>query len=122
MAVATDEIPRPARRSYFEALMDGLDTVEATVAVVGRDVGAQVADERQILTDIGDDARDDTIVVALDLAGSTAGRTEHLIERPRQVVVASGEPAPLEVTLDIKDGEHHQWLIRLEWPPALPGE
>ena len=29
---------------------------------------------------------------------------------------------PLEVTYDIEDGEGHQWLIRLERPPALPGE
>jgi Family of unknown function (DUF5335) len=66
MAVATYEIPRQAWRSYFEELTDGLGTVEATVEVVGRDAGAQVADERQILTDITYDDRDDTIVVGLD--------------------------------------------------------
>ena len=122
MAVSTYEIPREAWRSYFEALTDVLGAVEATVEVVGRDVGAQVADERQILTDMTYDDRDDVIVVGLDAPGSTAERVEHLIEHPQQILVATGEPPPLEVTYDIEDGEHHQWLIRLERPPALPGE
>ncbi len=121
MAVATYEVPRQAWRSYFEELTDGLGTVEATVELVGHDVGAQVADERQILTDITYDDQDAVIVVGLEAPGSTAGRIEHLIEHPQQVLVATGEPAPLEVTFDIED-EHHQWLIRLERPPALPGE
>jgi hypothetical protein len=49
-------------------------------------------------------------------------RTEHRIEQPQRVLLATGEPPPLEVTYDIVDGEEHQWLIRLERPPALPGE
>ena len=122
MAVATQKISRETWRLYFEKLTDVLGTVEATVEVVGQDVGAQVADERQILTDITYDDRDDVIIVGVEARGSTVNRVEHLIERPQQVHVATGEPAPLEVTLDIEDGERHQWLIRLERPPALPRE
>jgi hypothetical protein len=38
------------------------------------------------------------------------------------VFVATDQPPPLEVVYDVEDGEQHQWLIRLERPPALPGE
>jgi hypothetical protein len=37
----TLQIPREAWRSYFDELTDVLGTVEATVEVVGRDVGAR---------------------------------------------------------------------------------
>ena len=43
-----------------------------------------------------------------------------LIEHPQRVLVATGQPPPLEVTFDIEDGEQDQWLIHLERPPALP--
>jgi hypothetical protein len=122
MAVVTQEISREVWRLYFDKLTHVLATVEAKVEVVGRDIGAQVADERQILMDITYDDRDDVIVVGLAAPGSTTERVEHLIEHPQQVLVATGEPPPLEVTLDIEDGEHHQWLIRLERLPPLPAE
>jgi hypothetical protein len=47
MAVAIYEIAPQAWRPYFEERTDALGTVEATIEVVGHDVGAQVADERQ---------------------------------------------------------------------------
>lgn len=120
MTITTQEIPRQAWRSYFEELTDVLGTVEATVEVVGRDLGDQFADERQILTDITYDDRDDAIIVGLEAPDSEVERIEHLIEQPQRVLVATGEPPPLEVTFDIEDGEQHQWLIHLERPPALP--
>jgi hypothetical protein len=43
-----------------------------------------------------------------------------VIAHPQRVLVATGEPPPLEVTFE--DDEQHQWLIHLERPPALPGE
>ena len=57
----TLQIPREAWRSYFAELTDVLGTVEATVEVVGRDVGDQVEDERLILTDMNYDDESDTI-------------------------------------------------------------
>jgi hypothetical protein len=68
-----------------------------------------------------DDAAD-AIVVGLDAPGPPPERRELRIEEPQRVLVATGEAPPLEVTYDIEDGEGHQWLIRLERPPALPGE
>jgi hypothetical protein len=122
MTTATQEIPRNAWREYFEELTDVLGSVEATVEITGRDLGDQIADERQILTDITYDDRDDAIIVGLEAPGSTEDRIEHVIEKPQHVLVATGEPPPLEMTFDIEDGEQHQWLIHLERPPALPGE
>jgi Family of unknown function (DUF5335) len=100
MAIATQEIPRDAWRWYFEELTDVLGTVEATVEVVGGDLGDQIADERQILTDITYDHRNDAIIVGLEAPDSTAERTEHVIEQPQQFLVATGEPPPLEMTFD----------------------
>jgi hypothetical protein len=122
MAITTHEIPRNAWRSYFDELTGVLGTVEATVEVVGRDVGAQVEAERHVLTDIAYDEADDVLVVGLDAPGPPVERVEHRIERPQRILVATGEPPPLEATYDVVDGEQHQWLIRLERPPALPGD
>ena len=47
-------------------------------------------------------------------------RIEYVIEEPQRVLVATGEPPPLEVTFDIEDGEQRPWLIHLERPAALP--
>jgi hypothetical protein len=118
----TLQIPPEAWASYFAELTEVLGTVEATVEVVGRDVGDQVEAERLILTDMNYDAEGDTIIVGLEPAGSSGERIEHRIEQPQQVLLATGEPPPLEVVYDIEDGEQHQWLIRLERPPALPAD
>jgi hypothetical protein len=122
MAITTQEIPRSAWRSYFEQLTSALGTVEATVEVVGRDIGDQFEAERQVLTDITYDEQNDAFVIGLDAPGPPAERVEHRIEKPQRVLVATGEPPPLELTFDIVDGKQHQWLIRLERPPALPGD
>jgi hypothetical protein len=119
---ATLQIPREAWRPYFKELTGALGTVEATVEVVGRDVGDQVEHERLILTDITYDEDSDTIIVGLQAAGPPAERIEHRIEHPQRVLVATGQPPPLEVVYDVEDGEQHQWLIHLERPPALAGE
>jgi hypothetical protein len=122
MATATQEIPREAWRSYFDELTGVLGTVDATVEVVGADVGAQVEAERQVLTDMSYEDGSDAVVVGLDAPGPPREHVERRIEHPQRVLVATGEPPPLEVTFDIVDGEQHQWLIRLERPPALPGD
>lgn len=122
MATTTQDIPRQIWRSYCDELTTALGTVEATVEVVGRDIGDQFPAERQVLTDMTYDDEADAIIVGLDAPGSPAERIEHRIEQPQRVLVATGEPPPLEVVFDIEDGEGHQWLIRLERPPALPGE
>ena len=122
MAITTMEIPREAWGSYFEQLTTVLGTVEATIEVVGRDIGDQFPAERHVLTDVTYDDDADALIVGLDPPGPPAERVEHRIEEPQRVLVATGAPPPLEVVFDIEDGHGHQWLIRLERPPALPGE
>ena len=121
MTITSQEIPRDAWRRYFDALTDVLGTVEGIVEVIGRDVGDQIADERQVLTDITYDDRDDALIVGLEAPDSGGERVEHVIEHPQRVLVATGEPPPLEMTFDVEDGQQHQWLIHLERPPELPG-
>jgi hypothetical protein len=122
MTITSRAIPRERWRPYFEELTDPPGTVEGTVEVIGRDVGDQIANERQVLTDITYDDRDDALIVGLEAPDADVWRVEHVIEHPQRVLVATGEPPPLEVTFDVEDGEQHQWLIHLERPPALPGE
>jgi hypothetical protein len=74
----------------------------------------QIANERQVLTDIIYDDRDDALIVGLEAPDADVWRVEHVIEHPQRVLVATGEPPPLEVTFDVEDGEQHQWLIHLE--------
>jgi hypothetical protein len=122
MATATQEIRREIWSPYFEQLTSVLGTVEATVEVVGRDVGDQIEAERHVLTDMTYDDEADAIALGLDAPGPPPERRELRIEHPQRVLIATGEPPPLEVTYDIEDGAQHQWLIRLERPPALPGD
>jgi hypothetical protein len=122
MTITSQEIPRERWRPYFDELTCVLGTLEATVEVIGRDVGDQIADERQVLTDITYDNRDDALIVGLEVPDSDVSRVEHVIEHPQRVLVATGEPPPLEVTFDIEDGDQQRWLIHLERPPALPGD
>jgi hypothetical protein len=122
MPITTQEIPKDAWRTYFDQLTRVLGTVEATVEVVGRDVGDQIEAERHVLTDISYDEQGDAFVVGLDAPGPPVERIEHRIEHPQRVLAATGEPPPLELTFDFIDGKQHQWLIRLERPPALPAE
>jgi hypothetical protein len=120
MATATQEIQPQIWGPYFEELTTVLGTVEATVEIVGRDIGDQIEAERHILTDMTYDDEADAIAVGLDAPGPQPERRELRIEHPQRVLIATGEPPPLEVTYDIEDGAQHQWLIRLERPPALP--
>jgi hypothetical protein len=57
MATTTQDIPREAWCSYLDELTSVFGTVEATVQVVGRDVGDQTEAERQTLADIATTSR-----------------------------------------------------------------
>jgi hypothetical protein len=118
MATTTHELPRETWRTFFDELSEHLGTVEATVEVAGRDVGAQVAAERLILVGISYDENDDVLVVALDTGPGERGAFEHLVDRPQRIYVALGEGA--EMTIDAEDAEGHKTLVRLERPEALP--
>ena len=118
MATMTQEIPRDAWRMYFDELSRSLGTVDATVEVAGRDLGAQIAAERLVLTGVSYDHKDDVLVVGLDAPGGTREEYEHLVEHPQKVLVATGPEAGMAI--DIEDAEQHQTIIRLASAPALP--
>jgi hypothetical protein len=118
MTVVTQEIRREAWRGYFDELSKTLGTTEATIEVAGRDLGAQIAAERLVLTGMTYDDRDDVLVIGLDAPGGDPEEYEHLVERPQRILVAAGDE--METTFDIEDGEGNQHLVRLRPAPALP--
>jgi hypothetical protein len=120
MAPTTQEIPRDAWRPYFDDLSRHLGTVEATVEVDGRDLGAQVVAERLVLTGVSYDNKDDVVVIGLDAPGGQREEFEHLVDHPQKVMIAAGTGDRVELAIDIEDAAHHQTIIRVERPPALP--
>jgi hypothetical protein len=122
MPTTTQEIARQTWRQYFDELSRTLGTVVATVEIVGPDVGAQVEADRLVLTGITYDDRDDVLVVGLDAPGGPPEDLERMIERPQKILVATGDPPPVEMTIDVQDAEGNQTIIRIERPPALPPE
>jgi hypothetical protein len=120
MATTTQEIPRDAWRTYFDELSRTAGTVEATVEVAGRDLGAQIAAERLVLTGLSYDHKDDVVVVGVDAPGGTPEEYEHMVEHPQKVLVATGPETGMAI--DIEDAENHQTIIRLAFVPALPGD
>jgi hypothetical protein len=122
MTTVTQEIPRESWRRYFDELSRTLGAVEATVEVLGADIGAQVEAERLVVTGLTYDDRDDVMVIGLDAPGGLPEELERMIEHPDKILVATGDPPPLEMTIDIHDAEDHQTIIRIERLPALPAE
>jgi hypothetical protein len=120
MAAHTEQLPREAWRPYFDELSKHLGTVEATVEVAGRDLGAQIEAEHLILTGMSYDNKDDVMVIGLDSPGGIREEYTHMVQHPQRVMVATGEDMPMSI--DIEDDEAHQTIVRLEIPPALPGE
>jgi hypothetical protein len=120
MTTSTQEIPRRAWRPYFDELSKVLGTTEATVEVVGKDVGAQVEADHLILTGITYDDRDDVFVIGLDAPGNPPEDLERMVDHPKRIMVATSGTPPEEMTIDIEDAEGHQTIVRLERPPALP--
>jgi Family of unknown function (DUF5335) len=118
VSLITDEIPRDAWRAYFDDLSKRLRTVEATVEVDGRDLGAQIAVERLLLEGITYDDRDDLLVVGFDVPEGDPDAYEHMINGPQRIFVATGDR--LETVIDVTDADQHQTIVRLEPPPALP--
>ena len=120
MAPTTQELPRETWRPYFDELSRTLGTVEATVEVVGRDVGAQIEAERLVLTGITYDDRDDVLVIGLDAPGEPDEDLERMVEGPRRIMVATSETPPEEMTIDVEDAAGNQTIVHIERPPALP--
>jgi uncharacterized protein DUF5335 len=120
MATSTQELARETWRPYFDELIRTLGTVEATVEVIGRDLGAQVEAERLVLTGISYDDRDDVLVIGLDAPGKPDEDLERMVDRPRRIMVATSETPREEMTIDVEDAEGNRTLVHVERPPALP--
>jgi hypothetical protein len=120
MSTTTQEIPKAAWRPYFDEFSKHVGTVEATVEVVGEDVGAQVEAEHLVLTGITYDDRDDVVVIGLDAPGGPPEDLERMVAHPERIMVATDDSAELEMTIDIEDADHQQTIVRLARPPALP--
>jgi hypothetical protein len=48
------------------------------------------------------------MVIGLDAPGGPPEQLERMIEHPDKILVATGDPPPLEMTIDIHDAEDHQ--------------
>jgi hypothetical protein len=116
----TEEIPREAWRSYFDELSRTLGTMEATVEVVGRDIGDQIEAEHMVLTALTYDSKDDVFVIGLDAPGKPREDLERMIEHPQRIFVATGADTHTEMAIDIEDNQDHRTIVRLERAPELP--
>jgi hypothetical protein len=120
MATITQELFRETWRPYFDELSKVLGSVEATVEVIGHDLGAQIEAERDILTGISYDDRDGVLVIGLETPGKPEEDLERTVERPRRIMVATCETPPEEITIDVEDAQGTQTIVRIERPAALP--
>jgi hypothetical protein len=119
MTTTTQEIPREAWPEYFDTLAKVIPTVEATVEVVGRDLGDQIVAQGVLLTGISYDHKDDVLVIGLDTPGGLREEAEHLVYHPQRVMVTRLEDG--SSVIDVEDAERHQTIIRYAEVPALPG-
>src|SRR4051795_3531962 len=110
MTTATQEIPREAWREYFDTLAKVLPTVEATVEVIGRDLGDQFIGERVLLAGISYDSKDDVLVIGLDTPGGLPEEVEHLVYHPQRVMVTGLDDG--STVIDVEDAEEHQTIVR----------
>jgi hypothetical protein len=115
----TEQLPRETWTRYFDELSKHLGTVEATVEVVGRDIGDQLAAERLVLTGITFDHKDDVLVIGLDAPGGDPEEYEHMVEHPRSIAVTPGGTAA-ELAIAAEDGEGHMTIVTLARAPELP--
>jgi hypothetical protein len=120
MATTTQEIPRQAWGRYFDTLDKVLPTVEATVEVIGLDLGDQFIGERVLLSGISYDHKDDVLVVGLDTPGGLPEEYEHMVSHPQKVMVTGMDDG--STAIDVADPEGHETIVRYAEVPALPPE
>jgi uncharacterized protein DUF5335 len=118
VAEATRELARESWRTYFDDLSRQLATVRATVEIDGPDLGAQVEAEDMVLTGISYDDRDDVLVIGLSPGGPPES-LEHVVSEPQQIQVES-QMGLVPATIDVRDAEGNQTLVRLQPVPELP--
>jgi uncharacterized protein DUF5335 len=119
MAQLTQELPREAWRSYFDDFSRRIGTVEATVEVEGRDIGAQIEAERVVLTGVSYDSADDVLVIGLDARGGEREDLERMIYHPQRILV-EGAFAEEGMAIAVDDADEYRTIVTLVRPPSLP--
>jgi hypothetical protein len=119
MSLMTHELQRETWRPYFDEMSRMLGATQATVEVVGLDIGDQIEAERLLMTGITYDDKDDIVVIGLDAPGGDREDLQRIVDHPVKIFIATGEPGA-DAVLDIEDAEHHRTIVTLEHPPALP--
>jgi hypothetical protein len=121
MTQVTKEVPQNAWQSYFDDFSRRISTVEATIEVDGRDLGAQIAAQDVVLTGVTYDRADDVLVIGLDAPGGEPEELQRIIDHPQRIFVEGGF-AEQGMAIAVDDADGHRTIITLVRPPALtPG-
>jgi Family of unknown function (DUF5335) len=104
-------VPQSEWRGFFDRMSKGLLGKWAEIEVASLELGDQIIAEWIPLLGITYDSRDDLLDVALD-------RANHLIRRPREIVVEE-TPAGL-ASVAVVDEEGVRQIVRLKEPLMLP--
>ena len=104
-------VPRDEWRSFFDRMSKSLLGKLAEVEAASLDLGDQIVDEWIPMVGITYDSKDDLLDVALD-------RANHLIRRPRQIVVEEADGGLKSMTVLDAGGTRH--TVRLKVPISLP--
>jgi hypothetical protein len=118
----TQTLPKDTWKAYFNELSKDLGTMIVTVEAIGKDIGAQIAAERLVLTGITYDDKDDIVVIGLDAPGGNPEEYQHIVYQPRTIAVATGDPDGPPLVIDVEDADGHRHIVRMELPPELPGD
>ena len=95
---------------FFDKLSKNLGAKEATIEVVGEEIGDQVETTAQPIIGLSYDPKDDEFIVTLD-------KHEHIIPNPKEIVV--DEEVDGIKLIEVVEGDGTKHLIRLTSPLAL---
>jgi len=104
-------LPRSQWQSYFDRMSKALGGKRAEIEVASLDLGDQIAAEWLPMVGITYDSRDDLLDVALE-------GTDHLIRRPKEILVEEGSDGLTSVA--VIDQDDARQIIRLKDPLMLP--
>jgi len=104
-------VPAAEWRSFFDRMSKTLLGKRAEIEVATLDLGDQIVAEWVPLIGITYDSKDDLLDIALD-------RANHLIRRPREIVVEEGDGGLESVAVVDADGARQ--IVNLKSPLSLP--
>ncbi len=109
--MAAEKIDRARWADFFDNLTKSLIGKQAEIEVTSLDLGDQIEAEWVPLIGITYDEKDDLIEIALE-------ELDHLIRRPREILVDYGSGGLVAVAIDDWDGNRQ--IVKLKDPLALP--